>query len=122
FLLSFAGGLAGLGVAVWTGQALASLSIPIGVPIALDFALDRNLVVFAFSISIGTALLFGLAPALHAVGGNITPALKDGLSTSGIKRSRLRAVFVVGQLGVSALLLVMAALLVRGLTSAQTTN
>jgi len=128
-LLSFAGGLAGLGVAFWMGKALAALPLP-GLapstsappPMLLDFLLDWNVVLVGAGISIGTALLFGLAPALQAVKVNIAPALKDTSATAAVKRSRLRASFVVGQLAVSAFLLVVAALLVRSLTSEQTTN
>ena len=128
-LLSFAGGLAGLGVAFWTGKALAALPLP-GLapstsappPMLLDFVLDWNVVLVGAGISIGTALLFGLAPALQAVKVNIAPALKDTSATAAVKRSRLRASFVVGQLAVSAFLLVVAALLVRSLTSEQTIN
>jgi putative ABC transport system permease protein len=121
-LVSTAGGLAGLGVALWVGTALAKLPIPIQMPVVLDFVLDWHVVVLAAGFSVGTALLFGLAPALQSVKRDVAPALKDGVAATGMNKSRLRSSFVVAQLAVSALLLVIAALLVRSLSSEETTN
>jgi putative ABC transport system permease protein len=121
-LLSSAGGAVGLAIAYWIGTALGTLPIPTPVPVVLDFVIDWHVVVFAIAISLGTTLLFGLAPALRSVKSDIAPHLKDGAMPAGLNRSRLRAAFIVGQLGISTLLLVIAALLVRSLTSHETTN
>jgi predicted permease len=48
--------------------------------------------------------------------------LKELSSTTGLKRSRLRGAFIVGQLAVSAVLLIMASLLVRSLSSPQSAD
>jgi hypothetical protein len=42
------------------------------------------------------------------------PALKDGVATAGRERSRLLNMFMTAQVALSTLLLVVAALLVRG--------
>ena len=59
----------------------------------------------------------GVAPALHSASTEVLSALKDGESTGTLQRSRLRSLFIVGQVAVSALLLAMSALFVRSLTS-----
>jgi putative ABC transport system permease protein len=123
-LLSIAGGMFGLGIAIWLGSILGTLRLPspVPVPIVFDFVVDWHLVLFAVVISFGTTVLFGLAPALQSVKADIAMSLRDGSAAAGLSKSRVRAVFVVGQLGVSTLLLVTAMLLVRSLTSAQITN
>jgi putative ABC transport system permease protein len=121
-LLSIAGGAVGLGLAFWMGTALGTLPLPTPIPIVLDFVIDWRVVIFAVAISLGTTLFFGLVPALQSVKLDIAPSLKDGSIGASLNKSRLRAVFVVGQLAVSTLLLVIAVLLVRSLSNAKTTN
>ena len=67
-----------------------------------------------------TTVAFGLVPALQSSKHDVLPALKDGAATAAPKQSRLRAVFLTTQVAMSTLLLVLAALFVRGLVSAQT--
>jgi predicted permease len=67
-----------------------------------------------------TTVAFGLMPALQSSKHDVLTALKDGAATAGPKQSRLRAVFLTTQVAMSTLLLVLAALFVRGLVSAQT--
>ncbi len=62
----------------------------------------------------------GLMPALQSSRHDVLPALKDGAATAAPKQSRLRALFLTTQVAMSTLLLVLAALFVRGLVSAQT--
>src|SRR5256886_9901337 len=50
---------------------------------------------FTFAVSFLTGILFGLAPALKAVGINISPSLKGGNAPAGTVR------FMVGKLSVS---------------------
>jgi predicted permease len=70
-------------------------------------------------LAVGTGLLFGLAPALHATRTDIVPVLKDDSSDGRLRRSRLRSAFVVAQVACSALLLIGAALFVRSLQHAR---
>jgi hypothetical protein len=46
------------------------------------FTLDWRIVAFSAALSIGTALLFGLAPALHAVRGDLRTTMSDSVAGS----------------------------------------
>jgi putative ABC transport system permease protein len=121
-ILSSAGGLAAAGIALATARAILAALSPLPVSYVLEFKVDWRVAVFAAALSLTTTLLGGLVPALHSVKADVAPTLKDGAATTASGRSRLRAFFVVSQLAVSALLLVIAGLLVRSLTSAQTAD
>ena len=92
------------------------------VPVAFDFSIDGTVLGFAILASFGTAVLFGLAPALSASKPELVPALKDVAEGSGRRRITLRNVLVVSQLALSLVLLVAGALLARGLLAAQETD
>jgi putative ABC transport system permease protein len=86
----------------------------------MAFVVDWQLVAAAVGLSLLTTVAFGLVPALQSSKYDVLPALKDGAATATPKQSRLRAVFLTTQVAMSTLLLVLAALFVRGLVSAQT--
>src|SRR5438874_693541 len=67
-------------------------------------------------VSLVTALLSGLAPALHASKADVVSALKDDALTP--SRPRLRDAFVVAQVAFSILLVVVAGLFARALVRA----
>ena len=60
-----AGGAAGLLVARWTLQGIATLLPATADDMALTFALDWPAMLFGAALTIGAGLLFGLAPALQ---------------------------------------------------------
>jgi putative ABC transport system permease protein len=96
-----------------TGLLLAVLpSLP--VPIGMDFVVDWRVMAFAAVISLASALLCGLAPALQASKPDLVPALKvDGASQGG--RLRLRSAFIVAQVTISLILVIAGGLFVRAL-------
>lgn len=59
-------------------------------------------------VALGTAILFGLLPALHSSKPSLTSSLKDGgrSATAGIGRSRLRRGLVVAEIAIALPLLV----------------
>jgi predicted permease len=87
--------------------------------LSLDVGVDARVIGFALTLSLGTALLFGLVPALRASRPELVSALKEGAGGTA-RRSRLRNAFVVAQVAVCTLLLVGAGLLVRSLQNALT--
>ena len=121
-LLGAAGGAAAslLAMAVARPIAAAAGSLPSPAPIGLAFVVDWRLIAAAVGLSLVTTVAFGLVPALQSSNHDVLPALKDGAATAAPKQSRLRAVFLTTQVAMSTLLLVLAALFVRGLVSAQT--
>jgi len=54
------------------------LAAPPSVPRLDSVAIDLPVLGYTFGITLLTGILFGLAPALHAVRGDLTGALTDG--------------------------------------------
>src|SRR5215471_8112389 len=77
---------------------------------ATRLVMDWRVAGFALALSLFTTIISGIAPALHSASTEVLSALKDGESTGSLQRSRLRSLFIVGQVAVSALLLAMSAL------------
>ncbi len=116
-LLALAGGLLGLAVADWTRQGLVAL-LPQGTAgELLSTQLDWRLLAFTLLLSVATALLFGLAPALQATRTDLASALKNQSANvaSGSGQARFRRALVAAQVALSLLLLVGAGLFARSL-------
>ncbi|HZB45212.1 MAG TPA: ABC transporter permease, partial [Pyrinomonadaceae bacterium] len=117
-MLALLGGLLGLLFAVWGVDLMAS-----GVPASLgrympnweNVGLNLNAFYFTLAVSVGTGIVFGLAPALQATRTNFNESLKEGgrTSGSGLGRNRLRAALVVSEVTLSLILLIGAGLMVR---------
>jgi putative ABC transport system permease protein len=119
-VLFLAGGIAGVLLATWLTRMLATL--PGRLPgefsmLSFDVAVDARVIAFGLLLACGTAILFGLTPALRATRPELVAALKEGLGAT-VRRSRLRSAFVAGQIALCTLLLVSAGLLVRSVQSA----
>jgi predicted permease len=114
-LLFLVGGSAGL----MLSRALTTLTLSLlpafPMPVNLSMPIDGRVVVFSLAVSLVAALLSGLAPAWRASTADVVTALKDD-SQSPVDSLRLRHAFVVGQVAFSILLVITAAILVRGLT------
>src|SRR5262249_4650034 len=61
---------------------------------------------FTFMFAIGTALLFGLSPALHATRASVAEAMKGSGTHATTPRSRLQRGFVIAQVALTQPLLV----------------
>jgi putative ABC transport system permease protein len=113
-LLASAGGLVGLLLAVWGVRGLV-LAAPPSVPRLDAVGIDLRVLGYTLGITLLTGILFGLAPALHAVRGDLTGALTDGgrAGTTGRARQRVRHALVTGQVAVALVLVTGAGLLVQ---------
>jgi predicted permease len=113
-LLAFAGGAAGMAIAI-AGVWLVKLFGPKNLPRLQDAGADFRVFAFAFAVTLVTGLLFGLAPALGAVRTNLVESLKEGGQRSGPGKShtRLRSAFVVAQIALALMLVIASGLLVR---------
>jgi predicted permease len=116
-LLGFMGGALGLLFASWGRQLLLAFMSSGLTPIALEARTDYRVLGFTGGVSIWTAILFGLTPALRATRVDLTPALKDiAPSLSGATfRMRLGKVLVVSQVAMSLILIAGAGLFIRTL-------
>jgi putative ABC transport system permease protein len=123
-LLSVIGGAAAAVLTLLAARPIAAAvaSLPTPVPFGLAFIFDWRLAAAAMGLAVATTLVFGLVPAMRSAKSDVLPALKEGATTAGPKRSKLRAVFMTIQVAMSTLLLVVAGLLVRGLMSAYTVD
>jgi len=84
---------------------------------AVPVGLDRNVLLFAICVSLASALLSSLVPALKASHTDINADLKSesrGASTSRA-HSRLRALLVGGEIALALFLLIGSSLLIHGL-------
>ena len=115
-LLAGAGGALGLLFAQWgSGLLVAQLSTTSN-SVHLDMPIDWRVLAFTIGIAVGTALLFGVAPALSVSRLSPFEALKEqGRSASGERRVGLRHALVVLQVALSLMLVVTATLFARTL-------
>jgi len=115
-LLAVFGGLAGLLVARWTLDLIASL-LPTNAIETLTFTLDPPVLIFAAVLTLGTGVLFGLFPALHSTRPDLLPTLKGqaGQPGGGRAAKRFRTTLATVQIAMSMALLVSAGLFTRSL-------
>jgi len=121
FLLSALGGLLGLLFARWGTDALLGF-LPQGR--ALEVNLDLRMLGFTLSVTLLSALLFSLAPALQATRPNLIPALKNDavVAPGGGRRWELGRLLVTLQVALSLVLLVGAGLFARSLRNLKTVD
>jgi putative ABC transport system permease protein len=115
-MLSLAGGILGLLLAVWGTAALVSLP-SLGIPRLASAGVDLGALAFMLGVSVFTGIVFGLAPALHASRFNLLGSLKEGgrTATEGTGRSRLRSLLVISQVSLAVVLLIGASLLIESM-------
>jgi putative ABC transport system permease protein len=111
-LLSMLGGALGLLLAYWLIGPLVALS-PSTIPRLNEIGIDGRTLAFTLVISLLTALVFGLLPALKFSKPDLQEALKQGGQTTGAGSVLLRSVLVVAEVSLTMVLLVGAGLLVK---------
>ncbi len=111
-VLAALGGSLGIGVAWLVTEALLRLISMDGARVPIDVGPDEKLLAFVASISLATALVFGLAPAWHSV-----RAVRRSVATRGDAGARasqeLSSALVAAQVALSLVLLMGAGLIVR---------
>jgi predicted permease len=120
-VLSLLGGILGLVFAYWTTRVVLALIPPGHVGFSANIAIDQRVVWFSFVISVLTALIFGLLPALNSFRPDLVRSLAaDAMSLGGARRKiNLRRVLVVVQIVVSFVLLISTGLFLRGFQRGQ---
>jgi putative ABC transport system permease protein len=114
-LLAIAGALLGVALASSLLGALPRIIPgPAELPFWMHFDLDRNVLAFTCAVTIGTIAAFGLVPLLKSARTDLESLLRDG-SRGSHATSRLRRGLIVGEVALSAILLVCAGLLLKSL-------
>jgi predicted permease len=112
-LLAVLGGALGVLLAAWGLDGLIALA-PRSIPRLDEVRLNASVVGFALAMSVGSGLLAGMAPALHASRPDLVEALKNGASGA-TSRGRARAALVVAEVALALVLVIGAGLMIRTL-------
>ncbi len=111
-LLALVGGTIGLFAAAWAIRIVV-LRFPAAIPRAEGVALDGRVVVFAFAVTLVTALLVSLLPAWRGARPNLSQSLKEvSASMAGGSRQLSQRVLVVLQIALAIALLTGAGLMI----------
>ena len=112
-VLAIAGAVLGLWFARWGNTVLLRYLSTVRNTVFLDFSLDGRVLGFTTAVTVLTALLFGMAPALWGTRASLTSAIKETQASDRGIRGRLRLWIVGSQVALSLVLLVTAGLLLR---------
>ncbi|HVS81353.1 MAG TPA: ABC transporter permease [Pyrinomonadaceae bacterium] len=112
FILALIGGSAGLMLA-WSSLDLLLKLNPGNIPRLEHIGLEPRVLVFTLMLSLVTAFIFGLAPALRSAKSDLHSTLKATGRSSSATRGWLGQVLVVSEVALAMLLLVGAGLLIK---------
>jgi putative ABC transport system permease protein len=117
-LLALAGSVAGLLLASACLAVLRTMA-PESLPRIDDIRIDGTVLAFTAAVGAATALLFGIAPAVHW--GRVAPsqALKTASSSATAAQARIRNLLVIAEIALSVVLVVGAGLLIRSFIGLQ---
>lgn len=123
-VLSTAGGIAGVLLAVGMTRGLLALIPAEGNPLLIQPTPDLRILGFSLGLTLATGLIFGLVPALRASRPDLWSTLKDAVVPRGGMAGSLflRKSLVAAQVALSFLLLFGAGLFVRSLQNLRATN
>ncbi len=123
FLLALAGGAAGLLLGTLGSELLWSFR-PAGFGANnLSLQLDSHVFGFAVAVTLLTALLFGLAPAIQGSVPDLSSILKSGgRGTTGSGQNRLRGLLVSSEIALALVALIGAGLFLRSMRHAESMN
>jgi putative ABC transport system permease protein len=117
-VLAAGGAVLGLLLGYWANGLLArSLpALPHMGTVSLNLTVGWRMVFFAFGAALASAMIFSIAPAIEHSRPDLAFALKG---EAPLRRLRQRDIYVVAQVALSLVLLIAAALLLRGLQHAR---
>jgi putative ABC transport system permease protein len=127
-MLSSLGGLLGWCIARWGVRAYALAMANKSFWLIIDYRMDSQVLAYLIAISIGTGILFGLAPALRLSKLDINASLKDGGrgATNGLRGGgrgkHLAALLVTGEMALAVVLLAGAGVMIRSFLKIRTAD
>jgi len=123
-VLSLFGAAAAVVLAWWLTTLVSAVNLPSPIPFAFNLRMDARVLVFTLVTTVAAALIAGLVPALTASRPNLVAELRGEQSgrAAGGRHWTLGDALVAGQMSITAVLLVVAALLTRSVLAAQRAN
>jgi predicted permease len=114
--------IASLPLTYWLVSVLERSLPALPLTLNLDFGVNLRVMAFAFGVAALTGVVFGLAPARHALATDLAPMLHGAHSTADRARLWLRNSLVTAQVALSSMLVVVALLFLRSLDRAAHTD
>jgi putative ABC transport system permease protein len=111
-LVALLGAIVGIGLAYWGVRSFVALA-PAYIPRLEEISIDKNSLIFTIAVSLLTAILIGLVPAIQSSRSDPYEALKEGGRSSVGGGTRTRSSLVVVEVALSMVLLIGAGLLMR---------
>ncbi|HEY6467224.1 MAG TPA: FtsX-like permease family protein [Candidatus Acidoferrales bacterium] len=122
-VLALIGGALGIVLGTWTSVAASAMPMSMGSNhVLLNFRFDWRVFAYALGAAVLAGSFMGIAPALRSAGINLNDFLHDGGHSGTGRRKRARNTLVIAQVAVSLMLLIVAGLFARSLTSVQHTD
>ena len=116
--LGIVSGVVAIGLYAWARKSLAEITLLPTLTLRLELPLDSRLLLVILGLGTTAGIALALGPALWTTRIEVFDSLKDGMRTSGDRRSgRLRRVLVSAQICLSLILTVGAVLFARSLSA-----
>ena len=117
-ILAVLGAVLAVGVSQAALAALAALS-PADLPRLAEVSIDATVLAFTAGIALATALLFGLIPAVAGTRVDLASVLRSDARSGGGRQHRTRQILVVGEIGLSLVLLIGVGLMIKSFAALQ---
>jgi len=125
-VMGVAAGALGVLLAAWGVYALAAI-VPPTIPIpdaaaearVRPFGIDGRVLAFSLAVSLITGIVFGLAPALHALRTDLIESLKQGARSAAGGGRRMRETLLAAEVALALILLVGAGLMLKSFSRLQ---
>jgi predicted permease len=118
-VLSTAGTIAGLGIAMACAWFIRSIEIASNLPLKLDARVDLRVVLFGFAVGVTSGVLAGLLPAIRSTRADLHTVLKSTELRFARSRGRMGQALVVAQVAVALVMLVLSGLFLKSIQVAR---
>jgi putative ABC transport system permease protein len=125
FLLAAMGGIVGVLFAQWAVSLLirTTNALPFPLPYWVQFTIDGKVLIFTLAIVLVATLLSGFVPAILSARGNTAEMMKEGgRGNSSRLVNVITRVLVIGQIALTAALLIAATLQIKSIRNQTTQN